>query len=46
MGCIFGYLVLPLRKNVCRLIINISEYALSQADEKIKPYIKVMSGQF
>lgn len=44
MGCAFGYLVSALRnKGVQAYGIDISEYALSQADEKIKPYVKVMS---
>ena len=44
MGCAFGYLVSALRnKGVQAHGIDISEYALSQADEKIKPYVKVMS---
>lgn len=44
MGCAFGYLVSALRnKGVQAYGIYISEYALSQADEKIKPYVKTMS---
>lgn len=44
MGCAFGYLVSALRKKGVQAYgIDISEYALSQADEKIKPYIKAMS---
>lgn len=44
IGCAFGYLVSALRnKGVQAYGIDISEYALSQADEKIKPYVKVMS---
>lgn len=44
MGCAFGYLVSALRnKGVQAYGIDISEYALGQADEKIKPYVKVMS---
>lgn len=44
MGCAFGYLVSALRnKGVQAYGIDISEYALSQADEKIKPYLKSMS---
>lgn len=44
MGCAFGYLVSALRsKGVQAYGIDISEYALSQADENIKPYVKVMS---
>lgn len=44
IGCAFGYLVSALRnKGVQAYGIDISEYALSQADEKIKAYVKVMS---
>lgn len=44
MGCAFGYLVSALRnKGVQAYGIDISEYAVSQADAAIKPYIKAMS---
>lgn len=44
MGCAFGYLVQALReKGVEAYGIDVSEYAVSQADESIKPYLKNMS---
>lgn len=44
MGCAFGYLVSALRKKGVQAYgIDISEYAVSQADAAIKPYIKAMS---
>ena len=44
MGCAFGYLVQSLReKGVEAYGIDVSEYAISKADESIKPYLKNMS---
>lgn len=44
MGCAFGYLVYSLRKRGVQAYgIDISDYALSQADESIRPYLKSMS---
>lgn len=44
MGCAFGYLVQALReKGVEAYGIDVSEYAVSHADESIKPYLKNMS---
>ncbi|GAI29747.1 unnamed protein product [marine sediment metagenome] len=41
IGCAFGYIVKRLRdKGFDALGIDISEYALSQAPEDIKPYLK------
>lgn len=44
IGCAFGYIVLALRNNGVQAYgIDISDYAVNQADESIKPYIKAMS---
>lgn len=44
MGCAYGYLVEALRsRGVEAYGIDISKYAISSADESIKPYLKNMS---
>ena len=44
MGCAFGYLVEALRKKGVEAYgIDISEYAINNAEESIKPYVKNMS---
>lgn len=44
IGCAYGYIVEALReKGVDAYGIDVSSYAISQANEKIKPYLKAMS---
>lgn len=44
IGCAFGYMVKYLRdRGVEAWGIDTSSYAISQADEKIKPYLRVLS---
>ncbi len=44
IGCAYGYLVEALRnKGVEAYGIDVSEYAVSQADDSIKPFLKSMS---
>lgn len=44
MGCAFGYLVSALRKKGVEAYgIDISEYAINNAEKSIKPYVKNMS---
>ncbi len=44
IGCAYGYLVEALRsKGVKAYGIDVSEYAVNQADENVKPFLKSMS---